>query len=313
MTTMTLATDRAGDHRTREAVLRWAAALPADRYLVSAIPTDTRGPPHRRLLTLEELGRALGWLRWLNGNGHHIVGRPWAARHVLVDDLAPAAVEALLRRHTPSAVVESSPGSLQAWLTLADAPVAPAIAGAAARLLAGRLGGDRGAAGPVQPGRIPGFTNRKARHRVAATGLYPFALLHRADGPRVDGAGADILAEAAALAAQAPRRAPPAASNGHRRALVPRAPEAEHAAARARVAATLPPGAVIDRSRLDHAAALRLLARGLSIAEATAVVMAGEKAGEMGADAGAAYARRTVEAAAAALGRRPPPWASPQG
>ncbi len=76
----------------------------------------------------------------------------------------------------------------------------------------------------------------------------------------------------------------------------------------ARIAAALPPGMALDRSRADHAAARRLLARGMSVAEAIGVVLAGERAGGMPAAAAEAYARRTVEAARDSLGRRPAPW-----
>jgi hypothetical protein len=301
--------DRAGD-RTRAAVLRWAAALPADRYLIAAIPAEAEALVHRRLLTIEELDRALGWLRWLNSNNHHIVGRPWDARHVLVDDLSPVALEAMLGRHQPAAIVESSPQNFQAWVTVTAAPVLPAVAGVAARLLAARHGGDRGAASPCQPGRICGFTNRKPHCRLGS-GLFPFAVLRHADGPVVDPAGAEVLAVAAQLAAEPPpRRASQIgtyALGKSGRQLIRRDAAAEHAAAISHIAATLPPGAVLDRSRADHAAARRLLARGMSVAETVGVVLAGERARGMPATSAAAYAKRTVEAALAALGRRPAP------
>ncbi|SDB74291.1 DNA-primase RepB domain-containing protein [Belnapia rosea] len=300
-----------GGDRTRAAVLRWAAALPADRYLVAAIPAGANGPTHRRLLGPGEFDRALGWLRWLNTCGHHIVGRPWDPRHVLIDDLSQAAVEVVTARHRPAAIVESSPGNFQVWLTLAEGSVLPAAAGAAARLLAARYGGDRGAASASQPGRLPGLTNRKPRHCLP-TGLYPFALLRQAAGPQVDPVGAEILAKALqcpASAAHAPRSPDSAASSEKpRRRLIRRAPAEEHAAAMARIVVVLPPGMALDRSRADHAAARRLLARGMSVAEAIGVMLAGERARSMPTAAAEAYAQRTVEAAKASLGRLPAPW-----
>jgi hypothetical protein len=293
----------AGD-RTRAAVLRWTTALPAERYLIAAIPAGADCPTHRRLLTREEFDLALGWLRWLNTTGHHIVGRPWDARHVLVDDLGPATLETVARQHRPAAIVESSPGSFQVWLTLAEHAVPPALAGAAARLLAERFGGDRGAASPCQPGRICGFTNRKPHHRLAS-GLFPFALLREADGPLVDPAGAEVLAEAARLKPAAHRLGEvgdaPAIPDRPRRGLVRCSPGEEHACATRWIARRLPPGVALDRSRADHAVARRLLARGMPPAEVTEVVLAGERAKRMPAAAAEVYAQRTVEAAKASL------------
>ncbi|MDI3309165.1 MAG: DNA-primase RepB domain-containing protein [Acetobacteraceae bacterium] len=307
---------RGGFHaadRTRAAILGWAAALPATRYHILVIPADGAQDRaiHRRFWSIRELERALGWLRWQNANHCHVVGRPWDPRHVLLDDLTPDSLEGLMRRHRPAAVVESSPGSVQAWITLSERPVEPAIAGAVARVLATRFAGDRGAASPVQAGRVPGLTNRKRKHR-SEQGLYPYARLCRADGPLVDPAGAELLAEAEALLrTRTPRQIEsptelPVASGS--RQLTRRGGMEEHAEAVARLTASLPAGAVIDRSRLDYAVARRLLGRGMSVAEALNVVLAGEKSRGMAPDAAQAYARRTVEAAVAALGRRPA-WA----
>lgn len=299
----------AGD-RTRTAVLRWAAALPADRYLITAIPAGADGPNHRRLLGPAELEHAIPWLRWLNSGGHHVVGRPWDPRHVLLDDLSEVAVEAVTGRHRPAAIVESSPRNFQVWLTLAEGTVLPAVASAAARFLAARYGGDRGAASASQPGRLPGLTNRKPRH-LTANGLYPFALLRHAEGPQVDPAGAEILLEATRRAAEATHSPRPASSTDSvgecRSCLFYGDPAKEHATAMAHLVATLPPGVALDRSRADHAVARRLLARGMSADEVTSVLLAGERASVMPAAGAAVYTRRTIEAALTSLGRRPAP------
>jgi hypothetical protein len=295
--------------RSCGAALRWARALPAEEYWIAAIPAEgaARNVIHRRVWDTCELERGLGWLRYLNSRHHHIVGRPVDPRHVLVDDLTPAAVEALARHHPPAAIVASSPGNLQVWVTM-ESRVAPEVAGAVARILAARYGGDRGAASARQPGRIPGFTNRKARHR-RADGLYPYAVLLQADGAHMGPAGQDLVAEAEAMLAlgRQPTRPvlPDAPLPSRARGLALRSPAAERAEAVARVAAALPADDVIDRSRLDHAVARRLLGRGMPAAEAVAVVLAGGKASGMAPAAAEAYARRTVEAALVALGRRP--------
>lgn len=297
--------------RSRDALLRWATALPAEEYWIAAIPageTASHRVIHRRVWSLARLEGGLGWLRHLNTNHHHIIGRPVDPKHILIDDLTPEAAEHLARSHTLAAVVESSPGSVQAWISVAEERVEPEVAGVVANILATRFGGDRGAASGRQPGRLPGFTNRKKKHRSGTEGLYPYALLLRADGPCVDPAGSALLAEAREMLAAGYRRKPP--SEPQPAFMVPRrrwgscSAADEHAKAAARIAATLPDGAVIDRSRLDYAMACRALGRGLSRGETIALLLAGERALEMAPAAADAYAARTVEAALADVSRR---------
>ncbi|HEY8614395.1 MAG TPA: DNA-primase RepB domain-containing protein [Roseomonas sp.] len=302
----TLGSSGCGADRPRESVLRWALALPAARYAITAIPAEpTAGAvTHRRCWNIDEFERAIPWLRRLNANGHHVVGRPVDPRYVLVDDLHPDALTALCRQHRPAAVVSSSPGSIQAWLTLSDTPSEPALADVAAKILARRYGGDLCAARASQPGRIVSFTNRKAKHQFPATGLFPYALLLHADGPILDPGGAALLQEARAMLAKAPAcSAAPAQDTPP--ASLRRPPAAEHAAGLERVLASLPPGVSLDRSRADYAIARRLISRGLSVAEVIPVLLAGERAAGMPSAAAEAYARRTAEAAAA-QGRCPP-------
>jgi hypothetical protein len=308
---LTLDPSGRGAERTRESVLRWAHALPAPRYAITAIPADqTAGAAtHRRCWNITELEGAIPWLRRLNVTGHHIVGRPVDPRHVLVDDLHPDALTALCRHHRPAAVVSSSPGSIQAWLTLSATPMAPALADAAAKILAARYGGDRCAARASQPGRIVSFTNRKPKHRSAATGLFPHALLLRVNGPVVDPGGAEVLQEAREVLDKV-SDAPAETAEDGRPAALRRSPAEEHAAGLARVMASLPPGVTLDRSRADFAIARRLIGRGLSVAEVVAVLLTGERAGSMPFPAAEAYARRTAEAAAAE--GRGPPWMAPR-
>jgi hypothetical protein len=308
---LTLGPSGRGADRTRASVLRWARTLPAAQYAITAIPADqtTGAVTHRRCWNLQKLEGAIPWLRRLNATGHHIVGRPVDARHVLVDDLHPDALTALYRHHRPTAVVSSSPGSLQVWLTLSDAPIAPALADAAAKILAARYGGDLCAARASQPGRVVGFTNRKPKHRAGGTGLFPYALLLRDDGPIIDPGGAALLREAGEALAKSPspstHPAPLTGSAQHQRP-----PAEEHAAGLERVIASLPPGVTLDRSRADYAIARRLVSRGLSVAEVVKVLLTGERASGMPSAAAQVYARRTAEAAAAQ--GRCSPWDTPR-
>ncbi|MFC7739297.1 DNA-primase RepB domain-containing protein [Roseomonas sp. GCM10028921] len=312
MTTMTYR-PRSGAERTRDAVLGWARALPAERYLITAVPAgpEAGSVAHKRFLTVADLERALPWLAHLNSAGHHIVGRPWATQHVLVDDLTASSLDGLARWCPPAAVVESSPGSLQAWITIADEPVEPAHADAVARHLATRFGGDRFAARASQSGRVPGYTCRKKKRFNPQRG-YPFALLRSARGPFVEPAAAALLEEVRATRRQVTGVVPGPRPDTHRPTLLRLGdPTDEHAEAVAHLAATLPPGTPIDRSRADYAIALRLLARGLSVSEAVSVVLAGDKARCLGTATAETYARRTVEAARNAMERRPQAWGPP--
>jgi hypothetical protein len=81
-----------------------------------------------------------------------------------------------------------------------------------------------------------------------------------------------------------------------------RSPAAEAAEALARVRAALPAGMGVDRSRVDHAMAVRLLRPGVDVEFVEAAVLAGERATELPARAAIGYAERTIAAAASAVG-----------
>jgi RepB DNA-primase from phage plasmid len=99
----------------------------------------------------------------------------------LVDDLK---LDALARMKAegfePAAVVETSPGNLQAWLKHGET-LDEAAGTKAAKLLAERFNGDSGSADWRHFGRLAGFTNPKPNRRLAS-GLQPFARLLEASG-----------------------------------------------------------------------------------------------------------------------------------
>jgi hypothetical protein len=67
----------------------------------------------------------------------------------------------------PAAVVETSPGNLQAWLKHGET-LHEAASTRAAQLLAERFGGDPGSADWRHFGRLAGFTNPKPNRRLAS-------------------------------------------------------------------------------------------------------------------------------------------------
>lgn len=114
---------------------------------------------------------------------------------VLVDDLSRAAISAMERDGLPGcAVVETSPANFQVWVRLAnESEITRSCATSAARYLAATYGGDPKAVGAHQPGRLPGFTNRKPQYETS--GRYPFVRL-RSSMPGLIGAGARRVLEA---------------------------------------------------------------------------------------------------------------------
>ena len=99
---------------------------------------------------------------------------PW----LLIDDLTAAALDSLRECHPPGLVVETSPGSFQAWIRVQE-PVPVAARTSIARTLAEIYAGDPGAVGAHQFGRMPGTTNRKPSRRLP-DGRSPFAALRHA-------------------------------------------------------------------------------------------------------------------------------------
>ena len=113
---------------------------------------------------------------------------------VMIDDLAVGAVEQLrVDGFGPCLVVETSGGNFQAWIRLVAAGTVPyATMGLVARHLAGAYCGDERAVSPRQPGRVPGFTNRKPKHQQD-DGRFPFVMLVHAEPGRVASSGNTLL------------------------------------------------------------------------------------------------------------------------
>lgn len=131
----------------------------------------------------DSLVRSIGWLRYENSHGRNIYVRPRGEHNLsLVDDLSAGGIAEMIRSgFAPAAVVETSPGNFQAWMKHPE-QLPKELGTAAARALAEKFGGDRGAADWRHFGRLSGFTNRKSRYCDAATGLYPFVRLVQATG-----------------------------------------------------------------------------------------------------------------------------------
>lgn len=113
---------------------------------------------------------------------------------VMLDDVDATAVEQLSRDgFEPTLVVQTSPGNYQVWVRLIDeGTVDYGILTQVVRHLARVYGGDERAVSPRQPGRLPGFTNRKPKHQLG-DGKFPFVKLTDACPGRVASNGAELI------------------------------------------------------------------------------------------------------------------------
>ena len=165
---------------TDTAIRKLLAALPSPGYDIGVL--TERGMYRVEAAPASRVLRMLPFLKHRNANGAHIYIRPTGeSPYTLLDDLTAANLASLEPQgYAPAAVVETSPGSFQAWLRHAQ-PLSKELGTIAAKMLAEQFGADRGAADWRRFGRAPGFTNRKPQHRNQQ-GLYPFAHLRSSNG-----------------------------------------------------------------------------------------------------------------------------------
>lgn len=158
-------------------VQTFADALRAERYKIQVHHPQTEDAFWVEY-TAEQLLRSVSYLRYKNGQGFNIYIRPIGWQYVLLDDLTRSSLTALASLQ-PCLLIETSPANYQAWLILSELPPDRANALANCRQLAEQLGGDLASAEPEHVGRLPGFTNRKEKHRQS-NGYYPFVRLCKA-------------------------------------------------------------------------------------------------------------------------------------
>lgn len=289
---------RSGRDRTAAALQQYIDALPASSYDVRVVGFDRLAQV--REFAPEMLIASGGWLRHCNAQGSNVYLRPLSARHVLLDDLTDESLAEFTAVHVPSCIVETSPGSYQAWISVSAVPIDPTIATRIARSLAQRFGGDFGAASAFQPGRAPGLCNRKPE-RAGPDGRGPWVLVRHAKAV-IDPKGPELIEDALAAGRAKAAHDPPPGSGSDRPPPLQQSPAEEHAAAAARVMSTLP-GGEIDRSRLDFAIARRLIGRGHLVEDVGLVLQASAKAGALPARDAERYIRRTTGAAAQSLAK----------
>jgi len=172
-----------------QAIRRQLAAMPSDTYLVRLIHSCTRKPfPGGRLWSAAQLllEPTIRFLRARNREGFDVYFRPYALDHnagyILVDlDCAPPMVLTEMRDngHEPCAVIETSPGHLQAWIRVSGVPLPAKLATPISRHLARLYQGDPASADWRHVGRLAGFTNQKPQRRLPS-GWPPWVKLRHA-------------------------------------------------------------------------------------------------------------------------------------
>jgi len=193
------------EDRTTAAVRAQLAGMGAERYDVGAYDRPRDEMLLRREWTPAQVETAVPWLKRMNAQGRDIYIRPSGSSGLsLIDDVPAATVERMRAEgSTPAAVVETSPGNLQAWVRVSDTPLSKEEGTAVARELAARYGGDLSSANWRHMGRVANFTNRKDEH-TQPDGRHPYARLRDAAGARAPEAPA-ILARARERATQSRR------------------------------------------------------------------------------------------------------------
>ena len=298
-----------GVHRVEVGILP-----PKDRHDLRVLPL--------RQWTAEEAAepKRVAFLAAMNAKGYDIYVRPSREDGdnkgvVLVDDLDADKLAAMAADgFEPSAVVETSPGNLQAWVRVADHTLTAEEGTAVAKALAAHYGGDPGAADWCHFGRLAPFANRKARHADPVTGNGPLTELRRAVAV-VASRGAKLVVQARAwLAGQAARarqeaeqraqeaRAVHAAWQTMDRAERRQASPADAFRAFRGAVQTVRPD---DESARDYGAALRMFAAGYDAADvAQAIRDASPGLADRKGRGLEGYVSRTVENAEAEASRR---------
>jgi hypothetical protein len=188
-------------NRTLQAVEQQIAAMGCEVYEIGlykphALGSDSREPEMLpRTWDRATLLKSVPWLRYQNSQGRNIYIRPKGEHHLsMVDDLTADAIKQMKTEgFTPTLVVETSPGNFQAWLNHGQVlPQRPSTL--AARALAEKFGGDKGAADWRHFGRIAGFTNRKPKYQ-SPNGAYPFVRIMESRPNHAYASSADLLTD----------------------------------------------------------------------------------------------------------------------
>lgn len=288
-------------YMTNRAIEQTTVALLDQRYIVRLVHREGYSLEHptiSRDYTVGDLRKpgTTKYLRYMNWQGYHIFFRPEHPGYIRIDDLCEDDVDRMREDGIePCAVIETSEGLFHAWVKLMrrrSIEITSAENGAAARLLAERYGGDMGATGANQLGRLPGFRNIKECYEDN-NGGYPLVFLRSKRGRSAP----DWLLEEVREAAKTEvflGSTPTGWGDIETDAIAANDAAATYMEAVQNLTARFPDMQTDDRSRLDFSVARWLALRGFSVSGAIAVLMAGSEKAKV---RGTIYVSSTVERA----------------
>lgn len=158
-------------------VAQYLDAMPCESYRVQVIHVE-RKPFNMASLSREDVLKRVSFLAAKNVQGFNVYCRPNSWRYVLVDDVKRD-VLAKAAPFKPCLYLETSPDNFQVFFKLKTEPQTRDHAVAICRELCTLLDGDPGSAEPDHLGRLPTYTNRKAKYEKA--GVFPQVKLCKAE------------------------------------------------------------------------------------------------------------------------------------
>lgn len=173
-------------HREWAIFNRYAHAVNAERFRITCIKMFENGDKKTFILdkkngetkgfTLDEVQQKIGEMIRLQKRGENIYVTPLSSKkhHILIDDMTGESVKRFLKDgFKPAAIIQSSPGNYQCILTITklNSPFDKDVGNRLTERL-NREYGDKKLCGCIHPHRIPGFQNRKPKHRKE-DGTYP--------------------------------------------------------------------------------------------------------------------------------------------
>lgn len=165
-------------NRSLEAVERQVAGMGVDLVEIQ-IFNATTGKQQKRQMDLEQLRRAMPWLKRENALGSNIFVRPAGdSSLVLLTGLTAQGLNRMRQEEvTPAAIVEWSGNIFDAWVKVSDKPVPPHVLQFVGENFAERYGALGEDANGKSFGRLAGFTEQR-------TGVdkKPYVLAHEGSG-----------------------------------------------------------------------------------------------------------------------------------
>lgn len=165
-------------NRSLEAVERQIAGMGVDLVEIQILNATT-GRNQKRQMGLEQLRRAMPWLKRENALGSDIYVRPAGdSSLVLLTGLTSEGLNRMRQEGcTPAVTIEESGKRFDAWVKVSEKPVPPHILKLVGEAFAERYGASGEHADGKSFGRLAGFTGQRNEN-----GIKPYVLAHMGSG-----------------------------------------------------------------------------------------------------------------------------------